>query len=155
MNPMKAFVVIVSGIPILAGILLLITTFQDSMQAEQASSWQQTHGVIVQEMRHAGFSMFSAYPRERYDSFTYRYQVAGTTYESNRVGFSAFAFGKEYRGGEQVVVYYDPQRPGEAALEVGLGVAELLSYAIGFGLIGVGTVLRRRLAKPEVQRTPM
>jgi hypothetical protein len=111
-------------------------------RAESAALWPETQGQ-VRECRIIEIPLRNR--KEYRTTATYEYAVNGTQYRSQRRFFGEEATGGsrsqaeqlhlKYRVGSQVTVYYNPDNPKEAVLE--LGVHKALGWMTGFGLLFV------------------
>jgi hypothetical protein len=91
---------------------------------QEAEHWPSTQGVVLtSEVRDAGGD--SGW----YANVVYRYEVGGCVYENSRIavavepGSQSFQAHQQlaarYPVGAQVMVYYNPQNPADAALMIG------------------------------------
>jgi hypothetical protein len=113
-----AFIV---GGPLLA-LLLVGMAVRARRRAAAAYTWPTTRGIVIASSVKSTSNRGSYAPK-----ITYRYQVAGQTYESAVMSRNfqtggprniAQAKADEYPVGRQVDVRYDPEKPQEAVLEL-------------------------------------
>lgn len=82
----------------------------------------------------------------------YQYDVNGKSYESGNRNTSG-GWGTQDAGaadmivsdhpkGSAVTVYYNPSNPGEAAIEVGLGMTHIIFALIGLGFIAIAIFVK-------------
>lgn len=123
---------------------LIFYGYRSRQKAEASQSWPSTSGQITRsEVKRSsstdddGHTTYSYYP-----SVEYTYQVSGQAYSSKRMVFGALkgysnpakaeADLQAYPLGEQITVYYDPEKPSEAVLERKAGA---LSGMLVIGII--------------------
>ena len=116
-----------SGIFFLAGLAILFTGFRTYQRSKQAANWTTVTGMVTTS------KVINPMGNERkqYARIEYEYSVLGTSYVSNKInfaqlsGFNDTALGtaeekvKKFPAGRSVTVYYDPQEPQRAVLEIG------------------------------------
>jgi Protein of unknown function (DUF3592) len=114
-----------SGLTALAGLGLLIKGTRDRIKCNRARSWPTAQGRVLdsrlREVRDSEGKTWEVY-------ILYEYWVDGQTYRSNvwrmQAGSSSFTGAAEkavarYPIGSRVMVYYNPDAPGDAMLEPG------------------------------------
>ncbi len=106
---------------LLAFPFLLWKAWQNYQAAKASTAWPTTSGVITKVERYKRF--FRWLPRVGFS-----YSVDGKNYVSGRISFAAGYRPKEvdavlgrYSVGQNVPVYYPPEKPTEAVLEPGSG----------------------------------
>lgn len=129
------------------GVVIFFLGLRYLRLAKASAGWPATQGSITTarvRVDDRGESSESYHPE-----ITYSYSVMGTSYEGSRRiigatrGYSnrrgAEAFLQAYPVGQQVTVYYDPQKPSEAVLEAGTtrGAIGTLIISAVFTLIGL------------------
>lgn len=107
---------------IILNVVFLGIIFFTRRKMDAVSKWPTTLGTVqnsILETRHSSESGSVDYPMVRYS-----YQVAGQTYQGNRIapgmevgGSGAGKVVARYPAGAQVMVFYNPQKPSEAVLE--------------------------------------
>ncbi len=104
---------------LLAFPFLLWKAWQTHQTALASASWPQTTGTIIKVERRK--RLFRSYPE-----VSYRYSVGENAYGSGRISFASGyrpaevdAVMERYSVGQNVPVYYAPEKPGEAVLEPG------------------------------------
>jgi hypothetical protein len=116
-----------SGIFFLAGLAILFTGIRTYQRSKQAANWMTVTGMVTTS------KVINPMGNERkqYAHIEYEYSVLGTSYVSNKInfaqlsGFNDTALGtaeekvKKFPAGRSVTVYYDPQEPQRAVLEIG------------------------------------
>ena len=128
---------------------------------QSGSEWEQTTGMVVKteverEIRPVDPQVYRRLqwsPR-----ITYRYEVDGQSYTSDRMHAgihaqdsrptkgSAQIESDQYPVGSEVTVYYEADDPSVAALEVGAGGGWVL-VVLGAGILAVGGVLGVRWSR--------
>ena len=72
----------------------------------------------------------------------YAYAVNGVTYTGERISFDDPGSYLTYTEGDEVTVYYNPDRPERAVLEVGMDRGSTVVYLLaGLLVLGCGLVL--------------
>ena len=109
-------------IALIADGILIIFIFLARRGVSKSAKWLSTPGTVTSattEMRRSGNGVSSAFPVVRYS-----YQVAGQTYEADRISHGAEVGGlvagntlAKYPVGAQVNVFYDPNSPSDTVLE--------------------------------------
>lgn len=133
-----------------AGIFLLVKNFRERKKSAASQNWPTTQGQVTATKVVENTNIDSdGYTSVTYTPMvTYRYQVAGQEYTSDKVTFgfrkgsSSRAKARQalvnYSGDAQVTVYYDPSDPVEAVLDREVGGSTLsLVLGIAFLLIGL------------------
>jgi|GEM_PF-3895251 len=126
---------------LLIGLALFAYTGYSAYKSVAAQSWSRTSGTITESRTKRTRSRSYSRSRSRSRSRTsavirYKYRVGGKSYEKNRLSFGGFNyfsvnFGKDFKTGfykslekypkgKSVVVYYNPNRPGDSVLETHL-----------------------------------
>lgn len=128
---------------LLFGMLYLWVTLSDKQQAEEAVNWPATSGEISQsyidtEIDNEGDRTYRAV-------VNYQYNVDGVSYTNGRLHFGprntynsqskASEFLSEYPVGASVTVFYDPEKPTEAVLDI-----EPQNITVGIVIGGVLTL---------------
>ena len=91
----------------------------------------------------------------------YRYDVNGKSYESGNRNTSG-GWGTQDAGaadmilsdhpkGSAVTVYYNPANPGEAAIEVGVGMTHIIFALIGLGFVALAIFIKGSSSKATSQ----
>ncbi len=147
------------------GILLIFKSVNDKKKVGASASWPSTPGSITRSSIAESVSTSDDDNiTHYYPQLTYKYQVAGTTYEGKRIMFGAVESGSHtkaqttitrYPVGTSVSVYYNPADPKEAVLErqskssnimLILGIV-FLGMALCTLCIGIGSIAAQYLAK--------
>ena len=126
---------------LLIGLALFAYTGYAAYKSTVAQSWSKTGGTISESRTKRTRSRSYRRGRRRYSNRTtavikYKYYVGGKSYEKDRLSFGGFNFfsvnfGKDFRTGfykslekypkgKSVVVYYNPNQPGDSVLETQL-----------------------------------
>lgn len=129
------------------GLLLLVIGWFQGRDARAAKSWSQTQGEVME----ATVETYQYHSTEGGTSTGYRpriiygYRVNGRDYVGDRFNFGSkvhsnirsFAENtvKKIPTGTTVTVYYDPQNPSEAALELSAPAGKLLYIIAGVMLV--------------------
>ncbi|MFT3892399.1 MAG: DUF3592 domain-containing protein [Anaerolineales bacterium] len=120
MNLLLTVGIIVVVLFILNAIFLTIIFFMRKRMAV-VSQWPSTMGNVVMSTidRRSSSDGYTDYPVVQYS-----YQIGGQTYQSTKLapgpevgGTGARKVVAKYPAGAQVMVFYNPQNPGEAVLE--------------------------------------
>ena len=137
---------------VLLGGLLAYFCRKELALAWQSRGWPQAIGHISGRVVHEGVglgtstdgTMAPMEQRFREIDLLYSYPVAGQTYESSRLSFSAGGWWentKYYDEGDEVAVYYCPSDPSIAVLQPGFTPTLLTGpfiFALGLGAFAYG-----------------
>lgn len=119
--------------------------------AKASAQWPSVEGIIerseVTTSRSSGKNKKTMYTAD----IDYRYSVEDKEYRSSTIAFggrvssssssSAYAITKRYPVGQQVPVYYEPQKPENAVLEPGVTLMSYLVYGIGLLFLVIGGLM--------------
>jgi hypothetical protein len=138
------------GHPVIAGLLMLFVgtvLAADGVrrwdQARASLAWPKVRGEILNARITESKGRHRYYPVH----IRYRYEVAGQSFESERIAFDRVAPGDSLEAGAilrhytslpWLDVYHDPARPGEAVLQVGAAGTSLPIALVGVVLAGIG-----------------
>ena len=110
-----------------------------------SQSWPSTQGTVVEARIEQYRTTGGTTSEKTIGYFFYEYSVDQETYSSNRLNFFSISgdpvtAAKQFQPGEKVTVYYDPDDPERAVIELGLpGIFVWLALAFGI-LLFVGFV---------------
>ena len=148
--PNRLPVYIVIALPVLTGLVLSLTGLNDGFRNAQASSWATVIGRVDARYEYTGVSisltMFS-YENTTNDPFSYSYYYQGESYQGSRAGIGLARPLKNYKAGESVVVYVNPDRPNESVLAPGMQRPHIIQVILGLLFIWIGRELYRRLLR--------
>lgn len=145
MKKAKLLPLIICGLPAIAGLFLLMLSFDGVIDGYHSSQWQKVSGQIIDGYKRKNMIGFTTFAYHRYDAFAYKYEINGIEFVGHKVSFGVKAPNKEYDSGERVNVYYDPQNPGDSVLIPGVDSSQFVSLFIGGGLLVIGFVLWKRI----------
>jgi hypothetical protein len=131
----------------LVGLIIVIAALRSRKQAETSQAWPGTQGRVIESRVESHTSTDSdGHHNTDYKAIVrYTYSVMGQEYSANRVAFGARSSNRNaasevvnrYPLDQQVTVYYDPDKPGQAVLERVSG-SGMLQIVIGILLIFAG-----------------
>jgi len=129
---------------LMLGIALSTSAVLTLQDAFASSSWSEIEGTIFESRVNESISSGSSRTYSAY--IRYRYSVNGANHIANRVSFSvieesdsaAESAVAKYPIGETVTVYYDPESPDSAVLELGVSWSGFLMLAIGVPILLAG-----------------
>jgi hypothetical protein len=126
----------------LGGMLLLFGGF-DRHLSVSSRDWPVTSGTITQSYVRTKHDSLLGRSLEKGAMITYRYTVAGRTYNGGPASFGRMSGSnaeivRRYPLGSVVEVHYDPEHPDLAVLEPGAGRGPNLLILLGIGLVGYG-----------------
>jgi hypothetical protein len=143
-----------SMVLLVLGILMALRQGRVVARALRCAYWSATDGEVIATTRVTspfvavvGSSLLASVPCVKY-----RYDVAGVTYESERVsnrgdGNDAQHHGsRSYRWNQRVRVYYDPRAPEHAVLERGVPRGTVLQLCAAIMLLLAGALTSARTA---------
>lgn len=125
----------------------------------EAKQWPQTEAVILSVEAKVKDSVLVD-QRHRVPEVLYTYEVAGATYNSNRVSldpeylneiYSTFGLehpNERYKVGEALIVHYNPSAPGEAILREHVSRPVYFVFMVGT-LLFFGSLLSMLSSKEE------
>lgn len=142
---MKLFRSIFSGLPIMAGVIIILLSSGEIIGGYQTKGWQLTNGIVIDGVEKKSLFSFSRVAMHSYDLFVYKYEVNGYEYTGSKIGFGTNSVNKEYEIGNQVDVYFDSNKPENAVILVGVNKGSLLSVIVGVFLILIGVTLWKRI----------
>ncbi len=128
------------------GLMLLIIRNKDHRQAEESKNWPVAIGTITKsELGWADDGRTSYFPIVEYS-----YAVGDQHFEGKRIFFGPVLYHRfsqpveeliaHFEPGEEVKVYYNPQKPKEAVLQSRVAKAKL-GLAVPIILIGIGVLI--------------
>ncbi len=133
-----------------AGLAALWGGFELRDRARRMTAWPSVHGRVTSSTLVTDHTRMEDGTVAYYPQTSYQYVVAGLEYRSQRrtlinVGGSGLARGvaervlAQYPAGSDVLVFYDPEHPGEAILERPDPVAGPTAlFALGVALLVAG-----------------
>lgn len=111
---------------VIAGAVTLTLGVRSLWFARESSSWPSTSGVVIQsDVETSRGNKGTTYQAE----IMYDYEVDGSTYSSNRVGYGDYGSSNpsparqmvnRYPKGKSVTVYYQEEDPEQSCLEPGI-----------------------------------
>lgn len=155
-------IALVGIVAIIGGAIAAGYAFINWTEYEDSANWLTTNGTItdasIEEEYDSEDSEYSYEPQ-----ITYEYEVNGTVYESDRIGFFGKSYGtraeaqqviNDYQGSGGVEVHYNPDNPEKAVLErttdetllAGLGIAGGIGVVVGLGMVLFGLLRGLRAA---------
>ena len=140
MANLRQFRSAISGVPIIVGVMILLSSFGDIRQSYRASDWAVTDGRFLSEQLENGLSQSRRKSRNG-TILSYLYEVNGVTYVNSKVGFGISKVNEKIWSGTLVNVYFDENNPSDAVLVVGIGLEHIVSLGSGAGFIFIGIVL--------------
>ena len=161
----RRVMVVVAHLFLLMGVVTIAGAVVLHLQESATASWPSTTGHVAEatvEVRIKRGTGGSGHRRSRRTYVThvgYEYAVDGRTYRGDRVGFDGPGYRQReqaarvvarYPAGAPVTVYYDPERPQRAMLEVGASWERTgTALLVGLGTVGGGSLfLRLGRARP-------
>jgi len=134
------------------GAVMLVKYFRDKKKAEESQSWSSASGRITESFVRSeeswdsdGYTTTSYYPEVRYT-----YEFLGTEYIGHQIAFGGSVGNSNYKKAEEilaqypvgknVVIYYDPNNPGDAVLERRIGGKIMLIIGVIFSLVALCTI---------------
>ena len=140
---------------IIAGAVLACWSYHQGMLLLRTSSWETAEGVILESRVESRTNRGTIY----HPIIRYRYQAEGRAFEGNRIGFYDPSNGKvlkvapivkRYPRGSKIPVFYDPEEPEEATLELPgarlpLGLLLAAAALVALGLVKKAALLLARL----------
>lgn len=142
------------GVFLFVGAAVLVFGVVQLRKALASKDWPTVSGTIISaemisrtRQRESGGSI-TVYGA----AVVYRYSVNGEEYESDRISYGSFSSSdrsharsvlETYPPGRSVAVHYDPDEPGTAVLEIGIGTGNFILLGVGsaFVLFGGGLLI--------------
>ena len=139
---------VVGGIPLVAGVLLMLLCGRTLHVARDTATWPSTSGTITQaEFIPGSHGMTADITR-----FEYRYTVGVTAYKGGKVswGDTRSSGWNLYTAGQEVSVFFNPERPEQAVLQTGTDRWTYVQFGVGvlLSLSGLGLLLLPWLLAP-------
>lgn len=130
------------------GAALLIKHFRAKKKAEESQKWSSAAGRITESyVRREDSTDSDGYPTTSYyPEVQFTYEFLGSEYAGNKIAFGGSMGGgqkkaqeslAQYPVGKDVIVYYDPNNPGDAVLERRVSGNVFLIVGIVFLVISV------------------
>ncbi len=128
------------------GLMMLVMGTHLSLKASARRRWPSVEGVVTGGRVESGYSGQGSLIKH-FPVVEYRYKVGGTTYSADTVSVprawhssreSAEKFVRKHPPGTKVTVRYNPETPGEAALDILPDVVSWLLVRGGAVFAGVG-----------------
>ena len=121
---------------------VLVFAVVSRYEAEESEGWPSTTGRVVEayldEYQHKPHYRRS---ETRYHPVVrYTYVVDGVSYTGDRITVNDPGSSLRYTEGDEVTVYYNPDRPERAVLEVGMSNGSTVAFVFA-GLLVLGTGL--------------
>ena len=123
------------------GVLIGAAEFANIRNGIASRRWPRTAGKVRSEGVHAG----TPAARDSIAVITYRYEVAGRKFQSQRLDFAGRGVGGEaadvlahYEPGMRVDVYYDPANPARSVLIPGLALGNVIRATIALVALVLG-----------------
>ncbi len=153
---MNHILIVISGVFILVGIISAFFILAKIRKAYASRNWAKVPGdlvsadlrIVVYEGREpdGGADMASALVPD----FKYTYTVNGKRYQGTRVTFSDGVskfpsvlrkLQEEYKGKNQIIVYYNPENPAESVLKPGASIFNFTPLITSFLFVMAGIYL--------------
>lgn len=114
--------------PLVMGILFVVFGIRNHSQGNQSEHWPSVQGKMVGESR-------SIRKKQRVH-ISYEYSVSNVTYKNSRVNFqddksSKKKISHQYKVGDSLPVYYNPEHADQSVLMPGSTLASLLMKLFG------------------------
>lgn len=129
---------------LVAGSVLIGAFYQERQTAQQAMTWPEAEGEVVEfavgQMQQKGL------PHVR---MIYRYTVRNETFQGSRIVFGSFDLGDVrrwqdyYETGKLIPVFYDPDQPSRAVLEPAARASTWVMPIFGGVLLTGGLLMSR------------
>jgi hypothetical protein len=134
----------------LVGLITIVSAIRSKRQADASQSWQATRGTVIESRIEKHTSTDG--DGEESTSYTpvvlYKYTILEKEYTGDRINFGAKNTNRNpatqtvtrYKVGAQVMVYYNPDKPGQSVLERSSN-SGWLQILLGFALFIAGIYL--------------
>jgi len=133
------------------GLGLAIDCGKEIYRGYKSETWEKAEGRIVStSIDYAGHTYGRGAVAFYTPAITYRYEVNGIERQGTRLKFgghwpfpgAAERLRNQYREGQRVVVFYNPEDPDKAVLESGVSSDNVFAFWVGIGLFVIGWLMR-------------
>ncbi len=134
------------------GVVIAVRGVGTVIEAFRSIDWPLTEGSVTAsgvDMKNDAIDTGRRTRALRYSpAVSYSYDVDGTTYSSDLLGFirvwtddesGAHGIARRYPVGQTITVYYDPGDPSRAVLDPGVSLNSMLSLLFGLAWIAIMT----------------